>query len=103
MQNYWYEKLRIAQRELQPKSSRKLTLLTQNSKWTQDASPNCIVNLSDKVIDQYTLCVLNLGYGMSFSYTDKTGDNATIAKSFCNLEKNSILLSEVINFYKGII
>ena len=82
--DYCYDKLRSARRVLQANLDNKLTRLIENSRWTKDANPSFIVNLSDKQLDKTTSCAL--GYGMSFA-CNKDIDYVDVARGFCNLEK----------------
>ena len=62
---------------------------------------NFVVNLSDKQLDNTTMCAL--GFGMSFAGLKQDVNNVDVARAFCNLEKYSDIPSNDVNICKGII
>ena len=87
--------------ELKTKLNNKLNRLVEKSTWNTHANPSFTVNLSDKHLDKNTTCAL--GYGLSFSVSNKPIDSVHIARAFCQLEKHSNIPNEDINIIKGIV
>ena len=101
LRDYCYGSLRFECNALENKLKRKLDILIENSKWTKDANPNFVINLSNKQLDKTTKCAL--GYGLSFATSSSEVNSVEIAKAFCNLEKRSDIPSDEINICKGIV
>ena len=100
--DFCYHKMRrVVYQDLKQTHNNRLNLLISRSDWTKDASEDCIVNLSDKVLDRNSVCAL--GYGLNFASSVKPINNVEVAKSVNNLEKFSDLTSEDIGITKGII
>ena len=101
MLDYCFSELRLKCNSLQGKLDRKLLFLIRNSSWTKNANRNFVVNLSEKELDNDTICAL--GYGLSFAGLKQDVNTVDIAKSFCNLEKQGHLPSDEVNICKGIV
>ena len=99
--DYCFSDLRSKCNLLKNKLNQKLTLLIENSKWTQDANPDFVINLSDRVIDQNTTSAL--GYGLSFVSGNDECNSVDIVKGFINLEKYGSINNDDLNICKGIV
>lgn len=96
-----YRKLRCRKRALENRLLNKLNVLINNSKWTTDANPDFIINMSEYNLDPSSLPAL--GYGLSFSLTPSMSSFIDIAEGFCNLEKFGNVSGDTLNVVKGFI
>lgn len=101
MLDYCFDTLRFQCNSLQNKLDRKLVDLIKNSDWTKNANHDFVVNLSDKHLDNDTMCAL--GYGLNFAGLKQAVNSVDVARAFCNLEKYSNLPSDEVNICKGIV
>ena len=93
--------MRNEYRRLSVKLRRKLRNLIEHSDWTKDANHEFVVNLSNKPLQSDAVSAL--GYGISFSITNRNINIVEIANSFYNLERYGDLPPEDIGICKGIV
>ena len=101
LMNYCYRRLRSECRRLSAKLRRKLRNLIEHSDWTKDANHEFVVNLSNRSLQSDAVSAL--GYGISFSISNRNINFVDVANSFYNLERYGDLLSEDISICKGIV
>ena len=95
--SHCYRMLTTEMNKKKRKHEEKVKGLIENSCWNKNVNPDCVVNLSSKVLDHDTLCAL--GYGLTFAYGNKINP-IQVGKSLFHLKKVSQENSDLV---RGII